>query len=88
MREVVEGVVGDENGMCGLAAPAHDSHGGHEVVSPFFDNIKWGGVGCSVTYDTSCHSLYVAHFLLAGQDAVFAIRSGWGNRGNGFMDRP
>ena len=37
-----------------LAAPAHDSDGGHEMVSPLFDDIKRGGVGCSVTYDTSC----------------------------------
>jgi len=74
--------------MCGLAAPAHDSNGGHEMVSPFFDDIKWDGVGCSVTYDASCQSLYVAHFLLAGWGAVFAIRSGWGNRGDGFTDCP
>jgi len=71
-----------------LTAPAHDSDGGHEMVSPFFDDIKWGGVGCSVTYDTSCQSLYVAYFLLARWDAVFAIRSGWGNGGDGFMDCP
>jgi len=74
--------------MCGLATPAHDSDGGHKVVSPLLDDVEWDRVGCSIPYDTSCHSLYIAHFFLAGRDVVFAIRSGWGNRGNGFADRP
>jgi len=74
--------------MCGLAAPAHDPDGGHEVVSPFFDNIKWGGVGCSVPYDASCHPLYITYFLLAGWDAVFALRSRWGDGGDGLTDFP
>jgi len=58
----------------GLAAPTHDSNGGHEMVSPFFDDIKWGRVGCSVTYDAPCQSLYVMYFLLTGWDAMFTIR--------------
>jgi len=58
------------------------------MVSPFFDDIKWGRVGCSVTYDASCQSLYITYFLLTGWDAVFAIRGGWGNRGDGLADRP
>jgi len=48
-----------------LTAPAHDSDGGHEVVCPFFDNIEWGGVSCSITYDASCHLLYITYLLLA-----------------------
>ena len=88
MQEVIEGVVRDKDGMCGLAAPAHDSNGGHEMVSPFFDNIKWGGVGCSVAYNALCHPLYVTYFFLAGRDAVFALRSRWGNGGNGFVNCP
>jgi len=71
-----------------LAAPAHDSDSGHKVVCPFFDNIEWDGVGCSVAYDALCQLLYVAYLFLARWDAVFALRSGWGNGGDGFADRP
>jgi len=74
--------------MCGLAAPAHDPDGWHEVVGPFFDNIKWGGVGCLIAYDALCHSLYIVYFLLAGRDAVFALRSRWGDGGDGLTDFP
>ena len=42
-------VVGNEDGMCWLTAPAYDPDGRHEVVSPLFDNIEWGGVSCAVT---------------------------------------
>jgi len=71
-----------------LAAPAHDSDGGHKVVCPLFDDVKWGGVCCVVTYDTSCHSLHVLYLLLARWDMVFALRGRWGNGGNGFMNCP
>jgi len=71
-----------------LAAPAYDSDGGHEMVCPSLDDVKWGRVSCSVMYDTLCHLLYVAYLLLAGWDTVFAFRGRWGNGGNGFTDRP
>ena len=58
------------------------------MVSPLFDDIKWGGVCCSIAYVASCHFLYITYFLLAGRDAVFALRSGWGNGGNGFANCP
>jgi len=32
VQEVVEGIIGNKNGMCGLATSAHDSNGGHEVL--------------------------------------------------------
>jgi len=65
--------------MGGLAAPAHDSNGGHKVVCPFLDDVKWGGVSCSVMYDALCHSLHVSYLFLAGWDAVFALRGRWGD---------
>jgi len=65
VREVVEGIVRDEDRVSGLTTPAHDSDGGHKVVGPLFDDIKWGVVSCSVSYDTSCHSLHVSYLLLA-----------------------
>jgi len=65
--------------VCGLTAPAHDSNGQHEVICPLPNDIKGGGVSCSVLYDASCHSLYILYFLLAGRDAVFAIRGRWGD---------
>ena len=68
--------------MSRLAAPAHDSDSRHKVVGPLFDDIKWGGVSCSVTYDAPCHSLHVAYLLLAGWDMVFAFGGRWGNGGN------
>jgi len=71
-----------------LAAPAHDSDSGHKVVCPLLDDVKWGGVSCSVSYDTSCHSLHVSYLFLAGWDAVFAIRGRWGNGGDGLADGP
>ena len=74
--------------MCGLAAPAYDSDGRHEVVGPLFDNIKWGGVGCPIMYDASCQPLYITYFFLARRDAVFTLRSRWGNGGNGLADCP
>jgi len=71
-----------------LTAPAHDSDGGHEVVCPLLDNIKWGGVSCSVSYDTPCHSLHVSYLFLAGWDAMFAIGGRWGNGGDRLADGP
>jgi len=62
-----------------LAAPAYDSDGGHEVVCPLLDDVKWSGVSCLISYDTLCHSLYVSYLLLAGWDAVFTIRGRWGD---------
>ena len=73
--------------MSRLSTPAHDSDGRHKVVGPLFDDIEWGGVSCSVAYDASCQSLHVSYLFLARWDAVFALRSGWGNRGDGFVDR-
>jgi len=69
-----------------LTAPAHDSDGGQKVVCPLFDDVEWGGVSCSVTYDTSCQSLYIPYLLLARWDMVFALRGRWGNGGDGFVD--
>ena len=86
VREVIEGVVRDEDRVSRLATPAHNSDSGHKVVSPLFDDIKWGGVSCLVSYDTLCQLLHITYLLLAGWDAVFAFRSRWGNRGNGFED--
>jgi len=71
-----------------LATPAHDSDSRHKVVCPFFDDVEWGGVCCSVAYDTLCHSLYVAYLLLAGWDAMFAFRGRWGNGRDGLADCP
>ena len=88
VQEVVEGIVRDEDRVSRLTTPAHDSDGRNKVVSPLFDDIKWGGVSCSVSYDTSCHSLHILYLLLARWDVVFALGSRWGNRGNGFTDFP
>jgi len=88
VQEVIEGIIRDEDRVRRLTAPAHDSDGRHKVVSPLFNDIKWGGVSCSVLYDTSCHSLHALYLLLARWDAVFALGSGWGNRGNRFTDFP
>jgi len=49
VREVVKGFISDGDGMCWFATMAHDSDGTHEVVSPVFDDIEWGGVSCAVT---------------------------------------
>ena len=86
MREVVKGIVRDEDRMSRLTTPAHDSDGRHKVVGPLFYDIKWGGVSCLVSYNTLCHSLHVSYLLLARWDVVFAFGSGWGDRGNGFAD--
>jgi len=77
VREVVEGIVGDEDRVGRLAAPAHDSNSRHEMVCPLFDDVKGCMVSCSIPYDTSCHSLHVLYLFLAGRDAVFAIRGRW-----------
>jgi len=71
-----------------LATLAHDSDGGHKVVCPLFDDVKWGGVSCLVTYDTPCHSLYVLYLFLARWDMVFALRGRWGNGEDRFVDCP
>jgi len=65
--------------MGGLAAPAHDPDGRHKVVRPLFDDAVMSGMSCPIPYDTSCHSLHVSYLLLAGRDAMFAIRGRWGN---------
>ena len=88
MGEVVEGIIGDEDRVGRLAAPAHNSDGRHKMVCPFLDDVEWGGVSCSVTYDTPCHLLYVVYLLLAGWDTVFTFRGRWGNGRNGFADCP
>ena len=71
-----------------LAAPTHDSDGRHEMVSPFFDDIKWDGVSCLVTYDTLCQFLHGPYLFLARWDTVFTFRGRWGDGGNGFTDCP
>jgi len=71
-----------------LVASTHDSDSGHEVVRPFFDDVKGGGMSCSIPYDAPCQSLYVLYFFLAGCDAMFAIGGRWGNGRDGFAYRP
>jgi len=88
VREIIEGIVRDEDGMGRLAAPAHNSNGGHKVICPFFDDVEWGGVSCSIPYDASCHSLHVSYLLLAGRNAVFTVRGRWGNGRNRFAYCP
>ena len=46
--KVVEGFVSDRDGKGRFTTTTHDPDGCREVVSPFFDNIEWGGVGCFV----------------------------------------
>ena len=48
MREVVEVFISDGDRMHWFTTTAHDFDGTHEVVSPVFDNVKWGGVSCAV----------------------------------------
>jgi len=52
--EIVECSVGDEDRVSWLSAPAHDSDGRQEMVSPLFNDIQWNRVGSAVSYDTSC----------------------------------
>jgi len=39
VQEVIKDVVADKDRVCGLATPTHDSDSGHEMVSPFFDDV-------------------------------------------------
>ena len=52
--EVVKCSISDEDRISWLSASAHDSDGRHEVVSLFFDDVKWNRMGSTVTYDASC----------------------------------
>ena len=48
MGEVVKNIVSNKDGMCWLSTSAHDPDGGHEMISPFFDDVKWGGMSLLV----------------------------------------
>ena len=48
MGEVIKDIIRYEDGVCWLTTPAHNSDGGHEMVSPLLDDVKWSGVSCVV----------------------------------------